>query len=160
MAWASISWPCVIGQWRPARFFPNAEVSGASKVCVIGYTLVTKLFGNDDPLGQQIRVKNIPFEVVGVLARKGANLVGQDQDDILLMPYSTVRKRLEGSAFANIGLVLVSARSEELSPVAEEQIRRLLLERHQYIPGWRQSRFRNSQYVRKSPMYSTPSRAL
>jgi putative ABC transport system permease protein len=124
------NWPLDVG-----RFFSEREVSGASKVCVIGQTLVTKLFGNEDPLGQQIRVKNIPFEVVGVLARKGANLVGQDQDDILLMPYSTVRKRLEGSAFANIGLVLVSARSEAVSPLAEEQIKRLLLERHRIPAG-------------------------
>ncbi len=117
------------------RFITEREVAGASKVCVIGHTLVAKLFGNQDPLGQQIRVKNIPFEVIGVLARKGANLVGQDQDDILLMPYSTVRKRLEGSAFSNIGFILVSARSEEQSPLAEQQIRNLLMERHRIAAG-------------------------
>jgi putative ABC transport system permease protein len=124
------NWPLESG-----RFITEREVAGASKVCVIGHTLVTKLFGNQDPLGQQIRVKNIPFEVIGVLARKGANLVGQDQDDILLMPYTTVRKRLEGSAFSNIGFILVSARSEDLSPQAEQQIRNLLMERHRIATG-------------------------
>jgi putative ABC transport system permease protein len=124
------NWPLDAG-----RFFSEREMAGASKVCVIGHSIATKLFGNEDPLGQQIRVKNIPFEVIGVLTRKGANLVGQDQDDVLLMPFTTVRKRLEGSAFANIGLVLVSARSEELSPIAEQQIRKLLLERHRIPEG-------------------------
>lgn len=124
------NWPLDSG-----RFISEREIAGASKVCVIGHSIASKLFGNDDPLGQQIRVKNIPFEVIGVLTRKGANLVGQDQDDILLMPFTTVRKRLEGSAFANIGLILVSARSEELSPVAEQQIRKLLLERHRIPAG-------------------------
>jgi putative ABC transport system permease protein len=126
------NWPLATG-----RFFAEREISGASKVCVIGHTLVSKLFGGQDPLGQQIRVKNIPFEVIGVLSRKGANLVGQDQDDILLMPYSTVRKRLEGSAFANIGFILVSARSEDTSPLAEAQIRTLLNERHRIPVGGR-----------------------
>jgi putative ABC transport system permease protein len=85
------NWPMASGE-----FFTERDVSAAAKVCVLGYTLVSRLFPEIDPIGQQVRVKNIPFRVIGVLARKGANLVGQDQDDILLMPYTTVRKRLEG----------------------------------------------------------------
>jgi putative ABC transport system permease protein len=124
------NWPMAGGQ-----FFSERDISGAAKVCVLGYTLVSRLFPDIDPIGQQVRVKNIPFLVVGVLARKGANLVGQDQDDILLMPYTTVRKRLEGSAFANVGVVLVSARSQERSRQAEQEIRGLLMERHHIPPG-------------------------
>jgi putative ABC transport system permease protein len=124
------NWPLAAGE-----FFTENDVTGASKVCVIGHTLVTQLFPDVDPIGQQVRVKNIPFRVVGVLTRKGANLVGQDQDNILLMPYTTVRKRLQSSAFANIDLVFVSARSEALSPKAEQEIRSLLTERHRIPLG-------------------------
>jgi putative ABC transport system permease protein len=124
------SWPLAAG-----RFFTESEASAASKVCVIGRTVHNKLFPNADPVGQQVRVKNIPFVVIGVLARKGANLTGQDQDDILLMPFTTVRKRLEGSAFANVGIILVSARGEELTTRAEREITQLLTERHKIPPG-------------------------
>jgi putative ABC transport system permease protein len=126
------SWPCSAG-----RFFGEREVAGASKVCVIGHTVHNKLFPNADPIGQQIRIKNIPFEIIGVLARKGATLTGQDQDDILLMPHSTVRKRLEGSAFANVDIILVSARSESLTDRARSEIGMLLTERHRIPPGGR-----------------------
>jgi putative ABC transport system permease protein len=124
------NWPMAGGE-----FFTQREVSAAAKVCVLGHTLANRLFPETDPIGQQVRVKNIPFRVIGVLSRKGANLVGQDQDDILLMPYTTVRKRLEGSAFTNVGVILVSARSEALSRQAEREIRALLSERHHIPPG-------------------------
>jgi putative ABC transport system permease protein len=124
------SWPCSAG-----RFFGEREVAGTAKVCVIGQTVHNKLFPNADPIGQQIRIKNIPFEVIGVLARKGATLTGQDQDDIVLMPHSTVRKRLEGSAFSNVDVLLVSARSEDLTERAKREITSLLSERHRIPPG-------------------------
>lgn len=124
------NWPLASGD-----FFSERDVAGANKVCVIGNTLAVQLFPDVDPIGQQVRVKNIPFTVIGVLVRKGANLVGQDQDNILLMPYTTVRKRLQTSAFSNIDLVFVSARSEALSPQAEREIRTLLTERHRIPLG-------------------------
>jgi putative ABC transport system permease protein len=124
------NWPTAAGE-----FFTDRDVTAAAKVCVIGQTLVTRLFPDVDPVGQQIRVKNLPFRVIGVLSRKGANLVGQDQDDILLMPFTTVRKRLQGSAFANVGVILVSARSEHVSAQAEQEIKILLKERHRIPPG-------------------------
>jgi putative ABC transport system permease protein len=117
------------------EFFTQREIAGAVKVCVLGYTVARQLFPDSDPVGQQVRVKNLPFTVIGVLARKGANLVGQDQDNVLLMPYTTVRKRLQNSAFANIDLIFVSARSEALSARAEQEIRSLLKERHRIPPG-------------------------
>jgi putative ABC transport system permease protein len=119
------NWPLAGGD-----FFSERDVAGASKVCVIGHTVAAQLFPGVNPVGQMVRVKNIPFSVVGVLIRKGANLFGEDQDNILLMPYTTVRKRLQASTFSNVDLVFVSARTEALSPVAEREIRTLLMERH------------------------------
>jgi putative ABC transport system permease protein len=124
------NWPMASGE-----FFTERDVAGAAKVCVLGHTVAAQLFPGLDPIGQQVRVKNIPFTVTGVLTRKGGNLVGQDQDNILLMPYTTVRKRLQNSAFANVDVVFVSARSEALSPLAEREIRALLTERHRLAPG-------------------------
>src|ERR1043165_9477902 len=125
------NWPMQSG-----RFFNQRDVEGGgAKVCVIGQTVANQLFPDQDPIDQQIRIKNIPLTVIGVLTRKGANLVGQDQDDIVLMPYTTVRKRLEGSAFSNVGVALVSARSEMLTAQALEEIKVLLRERHRIPPG-------------------------
>ena len=117
------------------EFFTERDVAAANKVCVIGATLVTQMFPDANPIGQQIRIKNIPFRIVGVLERKGANLVGQDQDDLVLMPYTTVRKRLTGSAFTNVGVIFVSARNELQSRQAEQEISLLLRERHRTPPG-------------------------
>src|SRR5262249_20845257 len=117
------------------EFFGERDVTGAAKVCVLGHTLVTRLFPGADPLGQQVRVKNVPFRVVGTLAKKGANLVGQDQDDVVLMPYTTVQKRLQGSPFATVNVIFASARTEALSQQAAREIRNLLLERHRIPPG-------------------------
>jgi putative ABC transport system permease protein len=124
------NWPIASGE-----FFSDRDVVGAHKVCVLGQTVANQLFPGADPVGQQVRVKNIPFTVIGVLTRKGGNLVGQDQDNILLMPYTTVRKRLQNSAFANVDVVFVSARTEALSPQAEREIKALLKERHRLSPG-------------------------
>ena len=124
------NWPLTAGE-----FFTERDVSGATKVCVIGYTVATQLFPEADPIGQQVRVKNIPFRVIGVLVRKGANLVGQDQDNIVLMPYTTVRKRLQTSAFSNVDVIFVSAQSDLLSAQAEREIRNLLTERHRIPIG-------------------------
>jgi putative ABC transport system permease protein len=124
------NWPMASGQ-----FFTERDIAAAAKVCVLGNTVARHLFPDQDPVGQQVRVKNIPFTVGGVLSRKGANLVGQDQDNLLLMPYTTVRKRLQNSAFPNIDLIFLSARTEALSAQAEREIRSLLTERHHLAPG-------------------------
>lgn len=124
------NWPIDQGE-----FFSERDVSGSAKVCVIGHTIAKQLFPDVDPVGQSIRVKNIPFRVIGVLAKKGANLVGEDQDDVLLMPYTTVQKRLQGSTFSNVNVIFVSARSEEQTKQAEDEIKSLLRERHRIPPG-------------------------
>ncbi len=122
-------------QIRYGGFFTDRDVTAAAKVCVIGTTLVGKLFQTTNPLGQTIRIRNIPFRVIGVLESKGANIVGDDQDDIVLIPYTTVRKRLQGSSFNDVHAIMASARSMDLMSTAEDEIRQLLLERHRIAPG-------------------------
>lgn len=120
---------------RRGEFFTERDVISANKVCVIGHTLIAKLFQTTNPIGETIRIKNIPFRVVGVLDKKGANMVGQDQDNIVLMPFSTVRKRLQGSEFDNVNAIMASARSAQLMPDAQMEIDQLLSERHRIHPG-------------------------
>ncbi len=116
-------------------FFTERDVTSAAKVCVIGHTVVEKLFQTTNPLGESIRIKRIPFRVVGVLDKKGANMVGQDQDDVILLPYSTVQKRLQGSNFLDVHAVMASAASGLRMTEAQDQITQLLLERHRIKPG-------------------------
>jgi putative ABC transport system permease protein len=122
-------------QLRWGEFFTERDVVSAAKVCVIGHTLVTKLFQTTNPIGETIRIKNIPFRVIGVLEKKGANMVGQDLDNIVLMPITTVRKRLRGSEFDNVNVIMVSARSTKLMQEAQNEIDLLLSERHRIQPG-------------------------
>ena len=90
-------------EWDVAdgRLFSQEEVEGAAKVALIGQTVAGNLFGEGDPLGQIIRIKNVPFGVIGVLQRKGQTTFGQDQDDTVLIPLSTAKKKVLGSSQAN-----------------------------------------------------------
>jgi len=124
------NWPL-----RHGGFFSSREIDSGAKVCVIGHSIVVKLFQTADPLGAKIRIRNTPFEVIGVLETKGANIVGEDQDDIILMPYTTVRKRLQGSDFSNVDVILASASSAATMTSAQQEISQLLLERHRIRPG-------------------------
>ncbi|MFL5005176.1 MAG: ABC transporter permease [Microvirga sp.] len=127
----------IVRNWplRAGAFFTDRDVSAAAKVCVIGHTVVARLFQTTNPVGETVRIRNIPFRVIGVLERKGANIGGDDQDDIVLLPYTTVQKRIQGSAFDNVGVILVSGRSPSQMADAENQIRHLLLERHRIPTG-------------------------
>jgi putative ABC transport system permease protein len=123
------NWPL-----RYGGFFTRRDVASASKVCVIGDTLVGKLFQTTNPLGQIVRIKNIPFRVIGILEPKGANMVGQDQDNVVLMPYTTVQKRLNRSEFDNVHAIMVSAKSMQAMADATVEINQLLYERHRIHP--------------------------
>ena len=116
--------------WPLARgtFFTDDDVTALRKVCVLGQTVVANLFGAADPVGQSIRVQQTPCQVLGVLAVKGQSPIGQDQDDVVLMPYTVVQKQLKGITWVDD--ILCSAVSAEAIPLAERQIIALLRERH------------------------------
>lgn len=124
------NWPIRFG-----GFFAEHDVTSSAKVCVIGQTVVAKLFQTTNPLGESVRIKKIPFRIIGILEPKGANIVGDDQDNIVLMPYTTVRKRLQGSSFNNVNAIMASARSTQQMAEAEIEIDQLLHERHRITPG-------------------------
>ena len=107
--------------------FTAEDERRAAKVCIIGKTVSDNLFGVDvDPVGQKIRIRNIPFNVIGLLKSKGQSGMGQDQDDIIYAPYSTIQKRMRGSTSTDVQQVYISAISEEDIPLAQSQIDALL----------------------------------
>jgi putative ABC transport system permease protein len=125
----------LIKNWALVRgeFFTLQDVKAAAKVCVLGKTVAEKLFGVQNPVGQIIRVKRIPFRVIGVLTEKGQTTFGQDQDDTIIVPYTTAQKRLMGITY--LSMIMVSAVSNELIPQAQDQIRTLLRQRHAIPEG-------------------------
>ena len=113
------------------RLFTDQEVRSSGKVCLLGQTVVDNLFGALDPVGQVIRIKNVPFTVVGVLDAKGQDPGGHDQDDVVYVPVTTAQKKLFGTAFPGmIRMMYVQARSLEDMNAAERQITDLLKQRH------------------------------
>ena len=123
-------WPLSSG--RP---FIQQDIDGATKVCLLGKTVADNLFGGIDPVGQVIRIKNVPFTVIGVLAPKGQSTQGQDQDDTIIVPLTTAQKKLFGMQFPGmVRVMLVQARGPEVMKEAEEQIIDLLRQRHHIQP--------------------------
>lgn len=124
-----------IRQWalQAGEFFTLQDVRSQSKVCVIGKTIVKNLFPNEDPVGQQLRLRNVPFRIIGVLQEKGQSASGDDQDDIILAPYTTVQFRLSG--WRGIRQIICSAQSEELMTQAQEELRQVLRESHKIPLG-------------------------
>jgi putative ABC transport system permease protein len=126
----------LIRSWgtKYGSFFTTADVTGAQKVAVLGTVVSDTLFGPDvDPTGQIIRIRSQPFKVIGVMVSKGQSSMGQDQDDTIFVPYTTVMKKLQGQQ--NINNITVSAASAEVIQDTAEAIRATLRVRHKIQPG-------------------------
>ena len=121
--------------WNVVRggMYTDADVERAGNVCVLGQAVVDQLFGSRDPIGETMRVKNEPCVVVGVLEVKGQSATGQDQDDNLLMPYTTVMKKIKGQTWLDD--IMMSGTSASVVDAAEQDIAALLRERHHIKPG-------------------------
>jgi len=124
-----------IRRWnlRLGAFFTEADVEAAAPVCVLGQTVVDGLFDDEDPVGQTVRIQSVPCKVVGVLQAKGFSATGQDQDDFVVMPFTTAQKRISGTFWLDD--IFCSAVSREAMPEATRQIVDLLRERHHLNPG-------------------------
>jgi putative ABC transport system permease protein len=119
------------------KLFTQEDVDGATKVALLGQTVAANLFGDSDPVGQVIRIRKVPFTIIGVLDRKGQSTWGQDQDDIIMIPVSTAKKKVLGVSQANarsVGAISVKIREGEDMKEAEQQIRVLLRQRHRLQP--------------------------
>jgi putative ABC transport system permease protein len=121
------AWPVESG-----RFITSQDVDAVAKVAIVGKTVVENLFSGGDPIGQIIRIKKVPFMVVGVLSSKG-QVMGRDQDDVILIPYTTAQSRIMGITHVND--ISISAISEKASQEAQTQITELLRKRHRIQPG-------------------------
>ncbi|GAB4177655.1 MAG: ABC transporter permease [Rhodocyclaceae bacterium] len=126
-------WPLAEG-----RNFQPSDMTGAAKVALIGETVANNLFGDESPIDQVIRVRKVPLTVIGVLEHKGQNMMGQDQDDVILMPLSTARNRVLGAVQAkarSIGAIMVKVRQGADMKGAETHMKELLRQRHRIQPG-------------------------
>jgi putative ABC transport system permease protein len=126
-------WPLAAG-----RLFEGAELQGSAKVALIGQTVARELFGDADPLDQVIRVRKVPVTVIGLLEKKGQNSMGQDQDDVVVVPISTFRNRIQGGTagkLKRVGSISVKVREGQDMKAVEESIRELLRQRFKVQPG-------------------------
>ncbi len=127
-----------VRDWRliAGRNFTEQDIRNSTKVCLLGQTVVGKLFGAMDPLQQTIRIKKVPFTVIGILESKGQSVIGQDQDDVIFIPLTTAQKRIFGTTTPGmVRTIAVKARSAEDLNKAEEQITQLLRQRHRIGPN-------------------------
>jgi putative ABC transport system permease protein len=124
-----------IRQWsvQEGGMFTDADVRGAAKVAVLGSKVREQLFGDASPVGQIVRIKDVPFRVIGVLSYKGGQTMGGDQDDVVLVPYTTAQRKLQRITY--VQNIAVSAVSDRAVPVAVQQITDLLRQRHRIRPG-------------------------
>jgi len=122
----------MIGNWTVSdgRFFNEDEVRLCSRICVVGTTVKRNLFQDEDPVGKTIRIKNMTFKVVGVLGSKGANNWGQDQDDVIMAPYTSVQRCLQRSKFSNINMMNLSLVSMDDLEEAKREVAAILRQRH------------------------------
>ena len=124
----------VVRNWSldAGRMFESSELSGSGKVALIGQTVARELFGDADPMDQTIRIKNVPFTVIGILNRKGQSMMGQDQDDVIMVPLSTARNRLLGATqgkLRQVSMIQIKVREGASMAESEAKIRELLRQR-------------------------------
>ncbi len=123
-------WPTVSG-----RSLNQADLTGAAKVCLLGQTVADNLFGEMDPVGQIVRINKFPFTVIGVLSVKGQTTWGRDQDDIVYVPLTTGQRLLFGSKFPGmVNAIMIQATGPDVLKQAEDEITRLLQQRHRIRP--------------------------
>jgi putative ABC transport system permease protein len=123
-----------INDWFPdqGNFFNQKDVLSGARVCVIGKTVANKLFGYQNPIGETLRVNNNSFKIIGVMTPIGLTPIGKDQDDVILMPYSTLQKRIMG--VTHVENIAVSVKSPKDVPLAQAEITKLLRQRHKIRP--------------------------
>ncbi|MBE6445347.1 MAG: FtsX-like permease family protein [Alphaproteobacteria bacterium] len=113
------------------RLFSETDVKNASKTAILGQTVVHELFGDLDPLGRVIRIKGIPFQVVGVMKKRGQNSMGHDQDDVVFIPISTAQKKVMGTVLPDqVRHIMLQAVDTQSTYTAQDEIRQLLRQRH------------------------------
>jgi putative ABC transport system permease protein len=124
-----------IRDWKMSSgdFFSASDVRAQNKVCIIGQTIVKNLFASDDPIGQQLRLRNVPFKIIGVLKERGQSAFGQDQDDVIIAPYTTVYYRLSGEP--HIDQILTKVVSLEQMSQAQAEITTIMRESHRLEEG-------------------------
>jgi putative ABC transport system permease protein len=128
----------VVRDWTlvSGRNISQSDVDGATKNCLLGQTVADNLFGAADPVGKIVRIKKIPFTVIGVLGRKGQSPQGQDQDDVIYLPLRTAQRKLLGSQFPNaVSAMMVQASGADVLKKAEEEVTALLNQRHRIGPS-------------------------
>ena len=113
--------------------FTEQDVRGAGKVCIIGKTIGNQLFPNEDPIGKTLRIRNIPFKILGVLSAKGLSVMGSDQDEVVIVPYTSEMKRI--SRRTNLNSITIQAESSTVSDKVQRDIADLLRQRHRMGPG-------------------------
>ena len=122
-----------IKEWELAygRDFSDADIKNANKVAILGQTVVKELFGDTDPLGKTIRIKGLPFKVIGALTTRGQSGPGQNQDDMVYLPLSTVQKKVSGTEFPNmVNMLMLQAYDAESTYTSQDEITALLRQRH------------------------------
>ena len=118
------------------RNFVDQDIRSATKVCILGQTVVDNLFGGIDPIGQIVRIKKVPFTVIGILETKGQSIMGQDQDDVVYIPLTTAQKKIVGTSMPGmVRSIMVKARSAEDMTLAERQVTELLRQKHRSGPN-------------------------
>lgn len=129
-----------VREWNLAegRFFDQGEITRFGKVAILGKTVSSQLFGEDNPVGQVVRIRGIPFEIIGLMETKGQSLQGQDQDDVIFVPLTTGRNRLFGEPrgrIARVGTIMIKAQDGASTQEVDARITELLRQRHRIAPG-------------------------